>query len=179
MRQALDDSEIDIAFNFNPAEASSAIAQGLLPPTVRSYVFDRGSIANTHFLAIPFDANAKAGAMVAANFLMSPEAQARKQDPAIWAIRRCSMSRPSIPRRASSSPDLPGRATLPPEKLGRTLPEPDPSWMTRLTDEWRRRYADRAFCRSAGAAGWALPALTLALFLLPVLAGVIGRCCRP
>ena len=84
MRQALDDGEIDIAFNFNPGEASSAIAQGLLPATVRSYVFDRGSIANTHFLAIPFDANAKAGAMIVANFLMSPEAQARKQDPAVW-----------------------------------------------------------------------------------------------
>ena len=28
-----------------------------------------------------------------------------------------------------------------PEKLGLTLPEPDPSWMRRLTDEWRRRYA--------------------------------------
>lgn len=29
------------------------------------------------------------------------------------------------------------KAWLSPEKLGRTLREPDPSWMTRLTDEWR------------------------------------------
>src|SRR5262249_1902311 len=55
LRQLLDDREIDIAFNFNPAEASAAIAQGLLPDTVRSYVFARGSIANSHFLAIPFN----------------------------------------------------------------------------------------------------------------------------
>jgi putative thiamine transport system substrate-binding protein len=142
MRQALDDGEIDIAFNFNPAEASSAIAQGLLPPTVRSYVFDRGSIANTHFLAVPFDANAKAGAMVAANFLMSPEAQARKQDSDIWGDPTVLDVAALDPAGRKLFADLPqGVATLPPEKLGRTLPEPDPSWMTRLTDEWRRRYA--------------------------------------
>ena len=142
MRQALDDGEIDIAFNFNPGEASSAIAQGLLPGTVRSYVFDRGSIANTHFLAIPFDANSKAGAMIVANFLMSPEAQAHKQDPAVWGDPTVLDVAALDPAARKLFADLPqGVATLPPEKLGRTLPEPDPSWMTRLTDEWRRRYA--------------------------------------
>jgi len=142
MRQALDDGEIDIAFNFNPGEASSAIAQGLLPSTVRSYVFDRGSIANTHFLAIPFDANSKAGAMVVANFLMSAEAQAHKQDAAVWGDPTVLDVAALDPAGRKLFADLPqGVATLPPEKLGRTLPEPDPSWMTRLTDEWRRRYA--------------------------------------
>ena len=63
-----------------------------LPDTVRSYVLDAGTIANSHFLAIPFNASAKAGAMVLADFMMSPEAQARKQDPKSGAIRRCSMS---------------------------------------------------------------------------------------
>jgi putative thiamine transport system substrate-binding protein len=142
MRQALDDGEIDIAFNFNPGEASSAIAQGLLPGTVRSYVFDRGSIANTHFLAIPFGANSKAGAMIVANFLMSPEAQAHKQDPAVWGDPTVLDVAALDPAARKLFADLPqGVATLPPEKLGRTLPEPDPSWMTRLTDEWRQRYA--------------------------------------
>jgi putative thiamine transport system substrate-binding protein len=142
LRQALDDGEIDIAFNFNPAEASSAIAQGLLPATVRSYVFDRGSIANTHFLAIPFNASAKAGAMVAANFLMSPEAQAHKQDPRVWGDPTVLDLAKLAPAERKLFAELPlGVATLPPEKLGRTLPEPDPSWMTRLTEEWRRRYA--------------------------------------
>jgi putative thiamine transport system substrate-binding protein len=142
LRQALDDREIDIAFNFNPAAASSAIAQGLLPPTVRTYVFDRGSIANTHFLAIPFDANAKAGAMVAANFLMSPEAQAHKQDPAVWGDPTVLAMGKLAPADRARFAALPlGVATLPPEKLGRALPELDASWMTRLAEAWRRRYA--------------------------------------
>jgi putative thiamine transport system substrate-binding protein len=142
LRQALDDGEIDIAFNFNPAEASSAIAQGLLPPTVRTYVFDHGSIANTHFVAIPFNANAKAGAMVVANFLMSPEAQAHKQDPRVWGDPTVLAMAKLDPAERARFAALPlGVATLPPEKLGRALPEPDASWMTRLADAWRRRYA--------------------------------------
>ena len=142
LRQALDDGEIDIAFNFNPGEGSAAIAQGLLPPTVRTYVFDRGSIANTHFLAIPFNASAKAGAVVAANFLMSPLAQAHKQDPRVWGDPTVLALGKLDPAARKLFADLPlGPATLPPQKLGRTLAEPDPSWMTRLTDEWRRRYA--------------------------------------
>ena len=84
LRRLLADGEVDIAFAFNPADASSAIDNGELPDTVRSFVFRDGTLGNTHFVAIPFNASASAGAMVLANFLMSPEAQARKQDPKVW-----------------------------------------------------------------------------------------------
>ena len=53
MKQLLADGEVDIIFAFNPAEASSAIAQGTLPDSVRSFVFTGGTLANTHFVAIP------------------------------------------------------------------------------------------------------------------------------
>ena len=81
MRQLLADGEIDIAFTFNPAGASAAIAAGELPDTVRTFVLDGGTIGNAHFVAIPYNANAKAGALVLADFLLSAEAQARKQGP--------------------------------------------------------------------------------------------------
>src|SRR5690606_5894232 len=84
MKQLLADGEVEIIFALNPSEASNAIANGELPETVRSFVFPGGTLANTHFLAIPFNAAAKAGAMVLADFLLSPEAQARKEDPAVW-----------------------------------------------------------------------------------------------
>jgi putative thiamine transport system substrate-binding protein len=141
MRQLLADGEVEIAFAFNPADASSAIANGELPDTVRSFVFSGGTLGNTHFLAIPFNAKAAAGAMVLADFLMSPEAQARKQDPAIWgdptvlAVDRL----PAADRARFAALDL-GVATLPPRDLGKTLPEPHPSWVDRIEDEWARRY---------------------------------------
>ncbi|MEM6487557.1 MAG: ABC transporter substrate-binding protein, partial [Pseudomonadota bacterium] len=84
LRQLMADGEIDVAFSFNASEASSAIANFELPDTVRSYMLEGGTIGNTHFVAIPYNASAPAGAMVLANFLMSPEAQARKEDPQHW-----------------------------------------------------------------------------------------------
>jgi putative thiamine transport system substrate-binding protein len=53
MSQLLADGELDITFAFNPAEASSAIANDLLPDTVRSFTFSGGTLSNTHFVAIP------------------------------------------------------------------------------------------------------------------------------
>ncbi|MEM1318583.1 MAG: ABC transporter substrate-binding protein, partial [Pseudomonadota bacterium] len=70
MVQGLADGELDIIFAFNPAEASSAIAQDRLPDTVRSFTFSGGTLGNTHFVAIPYNANAKAGALVLADFLL-------------------------------------------------------------------------------------------------------------
>jgi putative spermidine/putrescine transport system substrate-binding protein len=78
------DGEIDFAFSYHPAEASRNILDGLFPPTVRTFVFDEGTIANTHFVAIPFNAAHRAGAMVVADFLLSPEAQLQKADPEVW-----------------------------------------------------------------------------------------------
>ena len=141
LRRLLADGEVEIAFAFNPSDASSAIANGELPETVRSFVFDEGTLGTTHFVAIPFNANAKAGAMVFANFLLSPEAQARKQEVSVWgdptvlAVSKL----PAAERELFASLDL-GVATLKPEELGLTLPEPHPSWVERIEHEWARRY---------------------------------------
>ena len=70
--------------SYHPAEASRAINDGLFPATVRTFVFSDGSLTNTHYLAIPFNAEAKEAAMVIANFLLSPEAQLHKADPNVW-----------------------------------------------------------------------------------------------
>lgn len=142
MSQLLGDGELDIIFAFNPAEASSAISQGKLPDTVRSFTFSGGTLGNTHFVAIPYNATAKAGALLLANLLISPEAQARKQDPKVWGdptvLNVAKMNDEDKARFAAL--DL-GIATLKPEELGPMLPEPHPSWMTEIEKEWTRRYA--------------------------------------
>ena len=141
LRQLLADNEVDIAFAFSPAEASNAIANGELPDTVRSFVFSAGTLGNTHFVAIPYNASAKEGALVFADFLMSPQAQLRKQDPAIWGDPTVlSMDKlPAAQREQFEALDL-GVATLGPAELGPTLNEPHASWMTALEKEWTRRY---------------------------------------
>ncbi|MBO0905847.1 ABC transporter substrate-binding protein [Jiella sonneratiae] len=141
MKQLLADGELDIIFAFNPAEASSAIAAGELPDTVRSFTFPGGTLGNTHFVAIPYNSSAKAAAQVVADFLISPEAQLRKEDPRYWGDPTVlAMDRlPPADRDAFAEIDR-GVATLPPSKLGPVLAEPHPSWMTRIEEEWKRRY---------------------------------------
>jgi putative thiamine transport system substrate-binding protein len=141
MKQLMADGELDIIFAFNPAEASGAIEQGQLPDTVRSFTFPGGTLANTHFVAIPYNAAAKAGALVLANFLLSPEAQARKQDPKIWGDPTVlAMSKLDAEDRARFDAIDLGVATLKPNELGPALPEPHPSWMERIEREWKKRY---------------------------------------
>ncbi len=144
LRQLLADREVDIAFSFNPSEASLAISRGELPDTVRSYVLDGGTIGNASFLAIPYNSRSKEGAMVVANFLLSPEAQARKQDPTVWGGHTVL----SLAKLDSSERELfktlkPGIAGLSPADLGPALPEPHADWMLRLRDMWLQRYASQ------------------------------------
>ena len=141
LRQLLADNEIDIAFAFSPAEASNAIANNELPDTVRSFVFSGGTLGNTHFVAIPYNAAAREGALVFANFLISPEAQLRKQDPDVWGDPTVLdiASLPDALQQQFDGLDL-GVATLKPSELGPTLNEPHASWMEQLEKEWTRRY---------------------------------------
>ncbi len=141
MKQLLADGELEVIFAFNPAEASSAIANGELPDTVRSFTFPGGTLSNTHFVAIPYNATAKAGALVLANFLISPEAQARKQDPQVWGDPTVLdvTALDAEDRARFEALDL-GIATLKPDELGPALDEPHPTWMSRIEQEWTRRY---------------------------------------
>ena len=142
LHQLLDDGEVDFSMAFNPAEASAAISAGTLPSSVRTFIPDAGSIGNTHFVAIPFNAAHKAGAQVVADFLMSPEAQAKKQDPegwGDWTVLDVTALDAEDRERFDTLPR--GVATLAPEELTPVLPEPHPSWMTRIEAEWLRRFS--------------------------------------
>lgn len=76
--------EVLINLSYHQANAQSKILQGRYPESVRTYVMEEGSIFNTHFVAIPFNARNSAGAKVVANFLLSPHAQLHKNTPANW-----------------------------------------------------------------------------------------------
>ncbi len=136
------DGEVSFAFEFNPSRACAAIVAGELPTTVRTFVFDGGTIGNTHFVAVPYNAAAREAAMVVADFLMSPAAQVHKQDPRVWGDFTVLdvATLPAAERAAFQALPL-GVATLSPEQLGPVLPEPAPSWADWVEAEWERRYA--------------------------------------
>ncbi|MCH9779736.1 MAG: ABC transporter substrate-binding protein [Alphaproteobacteria bacterium] len=140
-KRLLDDGEIDFAISFNPGDASSDIDKGVLPQTVRSFVFRGGTIGNTHFVAIPYNSGSVDGALIVANFLMSPEAQLRKNDAKIWGdptvLAPSKLSREF--KRAFENQKR-GIATLSAAELGSVLPEPHPDWVKLLETEWQRRH---------------------------------------
>ncbi|OYX41419.1 MAG: ABC transporter substrate-binding protein [Rhodobacterales bacterium 32-67-9] len=141
--QMLNDGEVDISMAFDPASAAAAIEKGLLPDTVRAYGLDGGSIGNISFVAIPFNAAHKEGAMVVANFLLDPATQAHAQD--ITVLGSYSVLDPARLGDAEKAAfaALPASPALPSnEALGPTLNEPHPSWMTRIAEEWAKRYTE-------------------------------------
>ncbi|MBS1301944.1 ABC transporter substrate-binding protein [Loktanella sp. SALINAS62] len=135
------DGELDLSISFSPGAASAAIANNELPDTVRTFVLDKGTIGNASFVAIPYNSGSTEGAMVVANFLMSPEAQVRAQNPDVLGYGTVlDMEALSDEQRAAfDALDL-GIATLSPAALGAVQAEPHPSWMTRIADDWAQRY---------------------------------------
>ena len=138
MRQMLADGELSISLSFNPFEAANQIAAKTLPASVVGYQHAAGTIGNTHFLAIPFNGRAKEAAQVAANFLLSPLAQARKADirhwgdPTVLALDKLS----AADRALFTGAAAPGQVAKP----APTWPEPHGSWVDPIEREWTRRY---------------------------------------
>ena len=137
--QMMADGELLMALTFNPNEAANEIAAKRLPASVQSWQFAKGTIGNTHFVAIPYNAPNKAGAQVVANFLLSPAAQARKADIDVWGDPTVL----DVPRLPAADQALFKSANRPGQllKSAPTLPEPHASWVDALEKEWVRRYA--------------------------------------
>lgn len=139
MTQMMADGELLMSLTFNPNEAANEIAAKRLPRTVKSWQFKDGTIGNTHFIAIPFNAPSRASAQVVANFFLSPEAQAKKADIKVWgdptvlAVGRL----PADLQRLFKGDPQAGQLVV----TAPVLPEPHASWVGLIEKEWIRRYA--------------------------------------
>lgn len=138
LTQMLSDGEVLMGLTFNPNEPANLVSTGVMPDTTIAWQHRGGTIGNTHFVAIPVNAKAKAAAQVTANFLLSPEAQARKADLGRWGD-------PTVLDLAKLSPadralfkggDAPGAVKAP----APTIPEPHGSWVPLIEAAWLERY---------------------------------------
>ncbi len=138
MNSLFADAEIDFSFSYHQGEASRNILDGLFPDTVRTYVFDEGTITNTHFVAIPYNAKDKAAAMVVANYLLSPEAQLKKATPGVWGdFPVIDPARLSTESRKTFNALPRGIATLTDAELqSHQLPEPPSKILVYLEKGW-------------------------------------------
>lgn len=82
--QMFANGELFFTMSNNDSEVDNKVSQGLFPGTARAFVLDGGTIQNSHYMGIVNHAANKPGAMVAINFLISPEAQLKKYNPEVW-----------------------------------------------------------------------------------------------
>jgi putative thiamine transport system substrate-binding protein len=140
MHRMLADGELKLSLTFNPNEAANLITTRQLPATAYSFGFTGGTIGNVHFVGIPVNAKAPAGAQVVANFLLSPEAQARKADVAVWGDRSVlDLVKLPAAMQATMRKTAPGALA----EAVPTLAEPHASWVEALEAEWLKRYGSR------------------------------------
>lgn len=138
IRNLVSAGELLLGLTFNPNDAANEIAAGRMAPSTVSWQFKGGSIGNTHFVAIPYNAPSPEAAQVVANFLLSPVAQARKADITLWGDPTVLdvAKVPAAQRALFEGARLPGQV----KEAAPTLPEPHASWVEPLEKEWIRRF---------------------------------------
>lgn len=141
--QLYSNGEVWMSMGYDSARAESQVQKGLFPSSTRTFVLEGGTLSNTHFLAIPFNAEHKAGAMAAINFLESPEAQLKKYDPDHWGENmaidpgRLSTKKQEILERIDR-----GETVLPAEVLAEhRLPEIPAAYVDVLEEGWLKHVA--------------------------------------
>ena len=136
--QMMADNELLLSLTFNPNEPANLVAAGKIPATTIAWQHRGGTIGNTHFLAIPVNAQAKAAAQVAANFLLSAKAQARKADIKVWGDPTVlDMAKlPPAEQSLFASASALGAVTYP----APAIPEPHGSWVPLIEAAWLERF---------------------------------------
>ncbi len=118
--------EIDFSFTHDISGAGRWIADGLMPPTARTFVFDQYMIGDFNYVAIPANAPHKAAALVLANLLLEPEFQAAQILPENgfglgYAIDVTRVTDPAAKARLEEAAAELGEAATPAADLARSL----------------------------------------------------------
>jgi putative spermidine/putrescine transport system substrate-binding protein len=139
VEQLFANREVEFAMSYNENEVVSKARQGVIPATARAFVLRDGALANAHFVAIPFNAPNPAGAMVVADFLLSPEAQLEKLRPDVWGDGTVLAPTKMTPAWAAQFASVPrDPRQVPYDTLDRyAVPEVDPRYGERLQSDWR------------------------------------------
>ncbi|MEO7530058.1 MAG: ABC transporter substrate-binding protein [Sediminibacterium sp.] len=133
--------ETDFTLSFNYAEIENKISEGVYAKTCKSLILKAGSIQNTNYMGIVSNSGKKAGALVLCNFLLSPEAQAKKANINYFGARTV-LAYNKLPVTDQQRFD-----TLPKVKYGltaeelknRIIKEPVAQYMIILADDFRKK----------------------------------------
>ncbi len=145
MANLLANGEIDFGMEYDSSRASSYIRQGIYPDTIRTLVLDSGTVANVSYVAIPYNANNPAGALVLANQLLSPTYQINITDPEVLGWKMAiDPTRLSGDEQSQLAGIEAGIATLPADILSAAaLPEMGADWVDAIDQGWEENVLKR------------------------------------
>ena len=135
--QLFANKEINIYYDYDPANIAKEISNGIFPDTVRTYRLNDGNIGNTNYTIIPYNSSNKAAALVLQNVLLSGEAQLEKAKPEVWgAMPGIEMDRtgPEIFREFMEIKKHP--ANNPIDNTESALPELQSAWIRAIEKGW-------------------------------------------
>ncbi len=139
MNELFANGEVAFTFNYDPSQFGLAVDAGIFPPGTRSFGLSDGTLGNTNYTLIPYNATNKAAAMVLQNLLLSPEEQLEKAKPEVWGAA------PAIDILRTSAEVQAAFAALPKhpsvvaasELAAFALPELQADWLTAIEAGWR------------------------------------------
>ena len=142
--QMFGSGEIDFTFTFGNADVDRKVADGLYPATSKAFILKAGCTTNTNYLGILFNSVNKAAAMVACNFLLSPEAQIKKNNYTIWGgsmVLDYSKLEKKWQNEYNALPKL--IYGLSDEEIkNKSIKETEPNYMIRIGDDFRKFVID-------------------------------------
>jgi putative spermidine/putrescine transport system substrate-binding protein len=140
MHQLFASGELSFTMSNNDGEVDNKVLQGFFPATSRSFVFESGTIQNSHYLGILKNAKNIAGAMVVCNFLISPEAQLEKMKTEVWGDGTV-LDAAKLPGDWPQEFSALSKRQYGPQRSeiqSKALPELAPEYMIRLSDDFRK-----------------------------------------
>ncbi|MBI9106670.1 MAG: ABC transporter substrate-binding protein [Spirochaetales bacterium] len=138
-KELLGNGEVHFNINYGPDGATNAIRNGIYPDSVKTFLFDSGTIGNINFVAIAYNSGNKAASMVMANEILDPEVQYHAASPEgmSWLTP---IDLTTVPARVRADfealPLDPSRVTT--EELNtHKLPELQSDWLMRIEEDWQ------------------------------------------
>jgi putative spermidine/putrescine transport system substrate-binding protein len=137
--------EVNFGFSFGFTAVDKGIKEGLFPKTTIGYVLKPGSIHNTSYLAVPFNATNKEGALVVINYLISPEAQIEKSDinnnggTPVFDVSKLT---PEMKAKYEAL-EKPKYGMTEQEVLAKAIVEPHSMYMIKVAEDFRKKVIDK------------------------------------
>ena len=145
MDQLYANGELSLCYGFGEGSIDDKIRQGLFPNTTKVYPWKNGTIRNSNYLGIHYNASNKAGAMVVINYMISPEAQLRKIDPSgMDANTVLDIDKLSDDWKVKFENREKRKYGATIEELAAyAIQEPDPQYMIRLYEDFRKEVIEK------------------------------------